>query len=90
MKNYELQMDDVTMTSEGGEDNRLQISSTKRLYGLRRKLSIKSISTNTCTLATVAIEQVQQLLKHNSTDATLKYVMLNQNNEKSLYRRFNG
>ena len=48
------------------------------------------------TLATMAIdkgmpiEQVQQLLGHQSVDTTLQYAMVNQANVKSSHRKFIG
>ena len=48
------------------------------------------------TLATTAIdkgmpiEQVQQLLGHQSIDTTLQYAMVNQNNVKVSHRKFIG
>ena len=48
------------------------------------------------TLATTAIdkgmpiEQVQQLLGHQSIDTTLQYAMVNQNNVKQSHRKFIG
>ena len=48
------------------------------------------------TLATTVIdkgmpiEQVQQLLGHQSIDTTLQYAMVNQNNVKQSHRKFIG
>lgn len=79
--------------------DRLQISGVEiRLRELGRKLSINKVHPHKFrrTLATVAIdkgmpiEQVQQLLGHQSIDTTLQYAMVNQANVKSSHRKFLG
>ncbi|SHJ22912.1 site-specific tyrosine recombinase/integron integrase [Pseudobutyrivibrio xylanivorans] len=78
---------------------RLQISGVEiRLRELGKRLSINRVHPHKFrrTLATVAIdkgmpiEQVQQLLGHQSIDTTLQYAMVNQANVKSSHRRFIG
>jgi site-specific recombinase XerD len=77
--------------------NRLQISGVEiRLRELGRKLGISKVHPHKFrrTLATMAIdkgmpiEQVQQLLGHQSVDTTLKYAMVNQSNVKNSHRKF--
>jgi site-specific recombinase XerD len=77
--------------------DRLQISGVEiRLRELGRKLDIPKVHPHKFrrTLATMAIdkgmpiEQVQQLLGHQSVDTTLKYAMVNQNNVKNSHRRY--
>ena len=79
--------------------NRLQISGVEiRLRELGRKLDINKAHPHKFrrTLATMAIdkgmpiEQVQQLLGHESVDTTLQYAMVNQNNVKQAHHRFIG
>lgn len=78
---------------------RLQISGVEiRLRELGKRLSINRVHPHKFrrTLATVAIdkgmpiEQVQQLLGHQSIDTTLQYAMVNQANVKNSHRRFIG
>ena len=77
--------------------NRLQISGVEiRLRELGRKLNISKVHPHKFrrTLATVAIdkgmpiEQVQQLLGHQSVDTTLQYAMVNQANVKNSHRKY--
>jgi site-specific recombinase XerD len=77
--------------------DRLQISGVEiRLRGLGRKLSIPKVHPHKFrrTLATMAIdkgmpiEQVQQLLGHQSVDTTLQYAMVNQSNVKNSHRKY--
>ena len=77
----------------------LQISGVEiRLRKLGRRLGISKVHPHKFrrTLATMAIdkgmpiEQVQQLLGHQSVDTTLQYAMVNQNNVKISHRRFIG
>jgi site-specific recombinase XerD len=77
--------------------DRLQISGVEiRLRDLGRKLNIPKVHPHKFrrTLATMAIdkgmpiEQVQQLLGHQSVDTTLQYAMVNQNNVKNSHRKF--
>ena len=79
--------------------NRLQISGVEiRLRNLGHKLDINRVHPHKFrrTLATMAIdkgmpvEQVQQLLGHESVDTTLQYAMVNQNNVKQAHHRFIG
>ena len=79
--------------------DRLQISGVEiRLRELGRKLEIDKVHPHKFrrTLATMAIdkgmpiEQVQQLLGHQSVDTTLQYAMVNQNNVKLSHKRFIG
>ena len=79
--------------------NRLLISGVEiRLRKLGRRLGISKVHPHKFrrTLATMAIdkgmpiEQVQQLLGHQSVDTTLQYAMVNQNNVKISHRRFIG
>lgn len=79
--------------------NRLQISGVEiRLRELGRKLDMTKVHPHKFrrTLATTAIdkgmpiEQVQQLLGHQSIDTTLQYAMVNQNNVKVSHRKFIG
>lgn len=78
---------------------RLQISGVEiRLRNLGRRLGIPKVHPHKFrrTLATMAIdkgmpiEQVQQLLGHQSVDTTLQYAMVNQNNVKLSHHRFIG
>lgn len=78
---------------------RLQISGVEiRLRELGRKLGLVKIHPHKFrrTLATMAIdkgmpiEQVQQLLGHQSIDTTLQYAMVNQANVKQSHRRYIG
>ncbi len=79
--------------------DRLQISGVEiRLRELGRKLNLNKVHPHKFrrTLATMAIdkgmpiEQVQQLLGHQSVDTTLQYAMVNQNNVKLSHHRFIG
>jgi site-specific recombinase XerD len=79
--------------------DRLLISGVEiRLRELGKKLSIPKLHPHKFrrTLATTAIdkgmpiEQVQQLLGHQSIDTTLQYSMVNQNNVKESHRRYIG
>lgn len=77
--------------------DRLQISGVEiRLRELGRKLDIPRVHPHKFrrTLATMAIdkgmpiEQVQQLLGHQSVDTTLQYAMVSQNNVKISHRKY--
>lgn len=77
--------------------DRLQISGVEiRLRVLGQKLGIPKVHPHKFrrTLATMAIdkgmpiEQVQQLLGHQSVDTTLQYAMVNQNNVKISHRKY--
>ena len=77
--------------------DRLQISGVEiRLRELGRRLNIPKVHPHKFrrTLATMAIdkgmpiEQVQQLLGHQSVDTTLKYAMVNQTNVKNSHRKY--
>lgn len=79
--------------------NRLLISGVEiRLRNLGRKLNLNKVHPHKFrrTLATMAIdkgmpiEQVQQLLGHQSVDTTLQYAMVNQNNVKISHRKYIG
>ena len=79
--------------------NRLQISGVEiRLRNLGRELNLNKVHPHKFrrTLATMAIdkgmpiEQVQQLLGHQSIDTTLQYAMVNQANVKNSCRKFLG
>ena len=79
--------------------NRLIISGVEiRLRELGKKLDIHKVHPHKFrrTLATMAIdkgmpiEQVQQLLGHQSVDTTLQYAMVNQANVKLSHKRFIG
>lgn len=79
--------------------NRLLISGVEiRLRELGTKLNLNKVHPHKFrrTLATMAIdkgmpiEQVQQLLGHQSVDTTLQYAMVNQNNVKESHRKFIG
>lgn len=79
--------------------SRLQIKGVEvRLQRLGRKLGLIRVHPHKFrrTLATMAIdkgmpiEQVQQLLGHESVDTTLQYAMVNQNNVKLSHHRFIG
>lgn len=78
---------------------RLLISGVEiRLRELGKKLDLHKVHPHKFrrTLATMAIdkgmpiEQVQQLLGHQSVDTTLQYAMVNQNNVKLSHHRFIG
>ena len=78
---------------------RLQIGGVEvRLRELGKRLLIPKVHPHKFrrTLATSAIdkgmpiEQVQQLLGHQSIDTTLQYAMVNQNNVKESHRRYIG
>ena len=78
---------------------RLQISGVEiRLRKIGRELNFQKVHPHKFrrTLATMAIdkgmpiEQVQQLLGHQSIDTTLQYAMVNQNNVKESHRKFIG
>lgn len=77
--------------------NRLQISGIEiRLRKIGHELNFNKVHPHKFrrTLATIAIdkgmpiEQVQQLLGHQSIDTTLQYAMVNQNNVKESHRKF--
>ena len=79
--------------------NRLLISGVEiRLRELGQKLDMNKVHPHKFrrTLATMAIdkgmpiEQVQQLLGHQSVDTTLQYAMVNQNNVKTSHRKYIG
>lgn len=79
--------------------DRLQISGVEiRLRKIGRELNFQKVHPHKFrrTLATLAIdkgmpiEQVQQLLGHQSIDTTLQYAMVNQNNVKESHRKFIG
>ena len=79
--------------------SRLQIKGVEmRLQRLGRKLGLIRVHPHKVrrTLATMAIdkgmpiEQVQQLLGHESVDTTLQYAMVNQNNVKLSHHRYIG
>ena len=79
--------------------NRLLISGVEiRLRDLGKKLDLNKVHPHKFrrTLATMAIdkgmpiEQVQQLLGHQSVDTTLQYAMVNQNNVKLSHHRYIG
>lgn len=79
--------------------NRLLISGVEiRLRELGRKLELHKVHPHKFrrTLATMAIdkgmpiEQVQQLLGHQSIDTTLQYAMVNQNNVKISHKKYIG
>ena len=79
--------------------NRLLISGVEiRLRKIGRQLNLSKVHPHKFrrTLATMAIdkgmpiEQVQQLLGHQSVDTTLQYAMVNQANVKSSHRKFIG
>lgn len=79
--------------------DRLQISGVEiRLRKLGAKLDIDKVHPHKFrrTLATMAIdkgmpiEQVQQLLGHQSVDTTLQYAMVNQNNVKISHHKYIG
>jgi len=79
--------------------NRLQISGVEiRLRKIGRDLNFQKVHPHKFrrTLATMAIdkgmpiEQVQQLLGHQSIDTTLQYAMVNQSNVKNSCKKFIG
>ena len=79
--------------------DRLQISGVEiRLRKIGRELNFNKVHPHKFrrTLATMAIdkgmpiEQVQQLLGHQSIDTTLQYAMVNQNNVKESHRKYIG
>ena len=79
--------------------DRLQISGVEiRLRKIGRELHFSRVHPHKFrrTLATMAIdkgmpiEQVQQLLGHQSIDTTLQYAMVNQNNVKESHRKYIG
>lgn len=79
--------------------DRLQISGVEiRLRKIGKDLGLQKVHPHKFrrTLATMAIdkgmpiEQVQQLLGHQSIDTTLQYAMVNQNNVKESHRKFIG
>ena len=79
--------------------NRLLISGVEiRLRELGKKLNLNKVHPHKFrrTLATMAIdkgmpiEQVQQILGHQSVDTTLQYAMVNQANVKATHRKFIG
>lgn len=76
---------------------RLQISGVEiRIRKIGRELNLVKVHPHKFrrTLATMAIdkgmpiEQVQQLLGHQSIDTTLQYAMVNQNNVKESHRKY--
>ncbi len=78
---------------------RLEISGIEiRLRELGKKLNIRRVHPHKFrrTLATMAIdkgmpiEQVQQLLGHQSIDTTMQYAMVNQSNVKISHRKYIG
>ncbi|SDY47208.1 Site-specific recombinase XerD [Ruminococcaceae bacterium YAD3003] len=78
---------------------RLKISGVEiRLRKIGRELDLMKVHPHKFrrTLATMAIdkgmpiEQVQQLLGHQSIDTTLQYAMVNQNNVKESHRKYIG
>lgn len=78
---------------------RLQISGVEiRLRKIGKELNLSKVHPHKFrrTLATMAIdkgmpiEQVQQLLGHQSIDTTLQYAMVNQNNVKESHRKYIG
>ena len=78
---------------------RLTISGVEvRLRQLGKRVNLNKVHPHKFrrTLATMAIdkgmpiEQVQQLLGHQSIDTTLQYAMVNQNNVKQSHRKFIG
>ena len=82
-----------------GPYERLQISGVEiRLRKIGKELGLQKVHPHKFrrTLATMAIdkgmpiEQVQQLLGHQSIDTTLQYAMVNQNNVKESHRKFIG
>ncbi|WP_368258970.1 site-specific tyrosine recombinase/integron integrase [Enterococcus gallinarum] len=79
--------------------DRLQISGVEiRLRKIGRELNFSKVHPHKFrrTLATLAIdkgmpiEQVQQLLGHQSIDTTLQYAMVNQENVKNSFKKFIG
>lgn len=79
--------------------NRLQIRGIEiRLHELGTKLNLCRVHPHKFrrTLATMAIdkgmpiEQVQQLLGHQSVDTTLQYAMVNQSNVKQSHKKYIG
>ena len=79
--------------------DRLRISGVEiRLRKIGRELNFQKVHPHKFrrTLATMAIdkgmpiEQVQQLLGHQSIDTTLQYAMVNQNNVRESHRKFIG
>lgn len=79
--------------------DRLEISGVEiRLRKIGRELHLTKVHPHKFrrTLATMAIdkgmpiEQVQQLLGHQSIDTTLQYAMVNQNNVKESHRKYIG
>lgn len=77
--------------------DRLQISGVEiRIRKIGRELNLVKVHPHKFrrTLATMAIdkgmpiEQVQQLLGHQSIDTTLQYAMVNQNNVKESHRKY--
>ena len=81
------------------ENRKLMIGGVEtRLRELGKRLNIPKVHPHKFrrTLATTAIdkgmpiEQLQQLLGHQSIDTTLQYAMVNQNNVKQSHRKFIG
>lgn len=79
--------------------DRLQISGVEiRLRKIGREPNFSKVHPHKFrrTLATLAIdkgmpiEQVQQLLGHQSIDTTLQYAMVNQENVKNSFKKFIG
>ena len=92
-------MNDALFVSLLNPFERLQISGVEiRLRKIGRELKFQKVHPHKFrrTLATMAIdkgmpiEQVQQLLGHQSIDTTLQYAMVNQNNVKESHRKFIG
>lgn len=91
--------DEALFVSLQKPHNRLQISGVEiRLRELGQRLEINKVHPHKFrrTLATMAIdkgmpiEQVQQLLGHQSVDTTLQYAMVNQANVKASHRKYIG
>lgn len=90
---------DALFVSLQKPNNRLLISGVEiRLRDLGRRLNLSKVHPHKFrrTLATNAIdkgmpiEQVKQLLGHQSIDTTLQYAMVNQNNVLESYRKYLG
>ena len=102
LQNYLLSRDDnneALFVSLQRPYNRLQISGVEiRLRELGQRLDIHKVHPHKFrrTLATMAIdkgmpiEQVQQLLGHESVDTTLQYAMVNQANVKQAHHKYIG
>lgn len=102
LQNYLLSRNDnneALFVSLQRPHNRLQISGVEiRLRELGQRLDIHKVHPHKFrrTLATMAIdkgmpiEQVQQLLGHESVDTTLQYAMVNQANVKQAHHKYLG